>query len=151
MSLTTTTHRATVRLAENFQFNASFPDLPGAPTLRFDEPPPLGEGTAPQAVDVVSAAIGNCLAASFAFCLRKARVEFSGLEAHVTTDVTRDERGRMRIRKISVELVPELTGDNPAAVERCTQLFEDFCTVTASVRRGIEVGVAVKQPALQPA
>ena len=144
----TTVHRANLRMVKNFRFDATFPDLPSAPTLRFDEPAPLGEGSAPQAVDVLSAAIGNCLAASLAFCLRRARVPFTALEAHVETEVTRDERGRMRIGGVTVELQPELADGDPAGLERCKALFEDFCTVTASVRRGIQVDVRVKEPAL---
>jgi organic hydroperoxide reductase OsmC/OhrA len=80
--------------------------------------------------------------------LRKARVAFNGLEAHVATDVTRDARGHMRIGSIHVELVPDLVGTDRAGLERCEALFEDFCTVTASVRRGVDVGVSVREPAL---
>jgi uncharacterized OsmC-like protein len=148
MAMATTTHRVNLRMLKNYQFEAQFPDIPSAPPVKFDEPLPLGEGTAPQAVDVLSAAIGNCLAASLAFCLRKARVAFDGLEAHVTTEVTRDAKGRMRIGSIAVELAPEVSQTDRAGLERCKALFEDFCTVTASVRRGIDVGVTVKEPAL---
>jgi uncharacterized OsmC-like protein len=144
-SATPDRHHVTVRLTRDFEFAATFDDLPTAPAIRFDEPPPLGHHRAPNAVDVLSAAVGNCLAASLTFCLRKARVDVRGLTAHVTTDVERNDKGRFRIRHIDVELSPEL-GDAPLnGVTRCEGLFEDFCTVTASVRRGIPVTVSLRE------
>src|SRR5687768_13873649 len=92
---TTTSHHVTVRLARGFQFLAEFNDLPDAPSILFDEPPPHGEGQGPSAAAVLGAAVGNCLAASLAFCLRKARVELKDIAAHVTTHVERNPKGRM--------------------------------------------------------
>jgi hypothetical protein len=46
----------------------------GAPPLRIDEPPPLGEERGPDAAALLGAAVGDCVAASLVFCLRKARV-----------------------------------------------------------------------------
>lgn len=122
---------------------AEFNDLPGAPSVIFDEPPPLGGGRAPNAAAMLGAAVGNCLAASLAFCLQKARVEVRGLTAHVTTHVVRNDQGRFRIGGIDVELAPEI-GTMGQGTGRCEALFEDFCTVTASVRKGIPVNVRVK-------
>ncbi len=139
-------HHVTVRLTRDFAFAATFDDLPDAAPIHFDEPPPLGASTAPNAVDVLSGAVGNCLAASLAFCLRKARIDLRALTAHVTTEVERNAKGRFRIRHIAVELAPEL-GDVPLhGFNRCEGLFEDFCTVTASVRRGIPVSVSLREP-----
>ena len=140
------THHATVRLTQGHAFVAQFTDLPGTPTILFDEPPPLGQGRAPTAAAVLGAAVGNCLAASFAFCLRKARIEPAELTARVATHVVRDERGRFRIGGIDVEITPEFADQATPRTDRCEALFEDFCTVTASVRHGIPVHVTLRKP-----
>jgi uncharacterized OsmC-like protein len=139
-------HRVTIELKRDYQFLARFDDVKGSPTLLCDEPPPLGEGEGPNAAAVLGAAVGNCLAASFAFCLRRARLEPTGLSAQVTTHIVRNERGRLRIAGIDVVLSPEglTTSGN---TKRCEELFEDFCTVTASIRHGIPVSVSLNKTA----
>ena len=137
-------HHVTLRLARDYEFVAEFNDVPGAPSIRFDEPSPLGGARAPNAAAVVGAAVGNCLAASLTFCLRRARMDVQGMTANVTTHVIRNEHGRFRIDGIDVELEP-VVGADGARLERCSELFEDFCTVTASVQRGIPVRVSLKQ------
>jgi uncharacterized OsmC-like protein len=117
-----------------------------APPLRLDEPRPLGEERGPNAAALLGAAVGDCLAASLVFCLRKARVSVDGLTARVATHVTRNEKGRFRIGGIDVELVPEVGEVDRDRLARCEELFEEFCVVTASVRQGIAVNVSIKEP-----
>jgi organic hydroperoxide reductase OsmC/OhrA len=140
------THHVTVRLTRRYEAVAEFTDLPDAAPLHFDEPPPLGRGSGPNAAAVLGAAVGNCLAASFAFCLRKARIEPTELRAKVTTHVVRNQTGRFRIGGIDVEIIPEFAEASAPRTERCEALFEDFCIVTASVRHGIPVHVTLKTP-----
>jgi uncharacterized OsmC-like protein len=127
-------------LRGGYAFEADF-NLPGVPRLLLDEPAPLGEGTGPSASRLLAAAVGNCLAASLLFCLRKARVEVEGMDAHVDATIVRNERGRMRIGSIRVRLEPALAADT--RIGRCTELFEDFCVVGQSVLQGIDVKVEV--------
>ena len=68
------------------------------------------------------------------------------MTANVTTHVTRNEAGKMRISGIDVELVPEVGSDAVGPVNRCETLFEDFCIVTESVRHGVPVSVSVRTP-----
>lgn len=144
------THHITLNLAHDYQFVATFDDVPDALPLSFDEPAPLGENHAPNAAAVLGAAVGNCLAASLAFCLRRARAEVTGLQAHVTTHITRNQEGRHRITGIEVELEPAIAAGT-GSVDRCGDLFEDFCTVTASVKQGIPVHVSLKDTRHQSA
>lgn len=139
-------HHVTVRLARGYEFVAEFNDLPGAPSILLDEPKPLGDERGPNAAALIGAAVGNCLAASLTFCLRRARMDVEQLTADVTTHVTRNDQGRFRISSIDVELAP-VVGGEAHKLERCSDLFEEFCTVTASVKRGIPVHVSLKQPA----
>lgn len=109
-----------------------------------DEPPPLGKDTAPNAARLLAGAIGNCLAASLVFCLGKkgVRVEH-GVQARVDMQIVRTPERRLRIGPVKVTLqLP--AGVAPEALGECRGMFEDFCTVTASVRRGIDVEVAVE-------
>jgi hypothetical protein len=66
------------------------------------------------------------------------------MTANVTTHVARNEHGHFRIDGIDVELEPVVGADGPR-LERCSELFEDFCTVTASVKHGIPVRVSLRQ------
>jgi uncharacterized OsmC-like protein len=138
-------HHVTVTLAHGYQFVAEFRDVPNACPITFDEPEPIGANRGPNAAAVLGAAVGNCLAASLAFCLRRSRIDLAGLTADVTTHVTRNENGRYRISGIDVELAPVLASTDVTRLERCEGLFEDFCTVTASVKHGIPVHVSLKQ------
>jgi organic hydroperoxide reductase OsmC/OhrA len=131
----------TMEMIRDFEFRVKFSD--NFPELLMDEPEPIGGGNAPNASKVLSAAIGNCLSASLLFCLRKARVEPHALRTTVTTDIVRNERGRMRIDGSHVAITLGLDEDDRTRITRCTQLFEDFCIVTGSVRSGIDVRVTI--------
>lgn len=135
----------TLTLDRDYRFEADF-GLPGVSDLVLDEPVPLGGGEGPNAARLLAAAIGNCLAASLAHCLRKSRLDLRGLEAVVEGSLVRNERGRLRIGGIHVRLEPELEAAEPGRFARCLEIFEDFCIVTESVRRGIDVSVDVRAP-----
>lgn len=132
----------TLTLDDEYRFQVDF-QQPGVPGLQVDEPEPLGEGEGPNASRLLAAAVGNCLSASALFCMRKAKVAVSGMRTEVHTELIRNEAGRLRIGKIDVSLHPEFENGDQARIARCLDLFEDFCLVTESVRKGIDVGVDV--------
>ncbi|MBU8935008.1 MAG: OsmC family protein [candidate division Zixibacteria bacterium] len=114
--------------------------------LLMDEPEPIGSDKGPNAAKVLSAAIGNCLTASLLFCLRRAHAEPKSIEATVSTAITRTDKGRMRIGGSKVEITLDMPEDAANRMGRCMDLFEDFCIVTESVRKGIDVAAVVKSP-----
>lgn len=116
----------------------------GVPPLLVDEPPPLGEGVGPGASRVLLAAIANCLSASALYCLRKARIEVQSMHTEATASLLRNEQGRLRIGHVDVRLEPAVAPEDEPRMRRCLDLFEDFCTVTQSVRGGIDIAVKVE-------
>lgn len=139
-------HEFTISMkqVENFEFEVSF-DKEQYAALRMDEPEPLGRDAAPNASRVLAAAIGNCLTASLLFCTRKARVETGAVETRVHVRISRNERGRLRIAGVEVEIDPRFPPGERDRAARCLELFEDFCVVTQSVREGIPVEVRVRE------
>jgi uncharacterized OsmC-like protein len=128
---------------KDYQFEVEF-DSPGMPELVTDETEPLGRNAGPDPSRLLSAAVGNCLSSSLLFCLSKARVDVEDLRASVETVMRRNEKGRWRITSLKVKLHPVIKPDDIPRSERCLEVFEDFCIVTASVRKGIEVNVDVE-------
>jgi organic hydroperoxide reductase OsmC/OhrA len=134
-----------LELRQGYQFLVDF-GIPGVPGLLMDEPEPLGAGQGPNASRVLAAAIADCLSASLLFCLRKARVDVRGMRTDASAALVRDERGRLRVDKVSVRIHPELEQSDSGRIARCLGLFEDFCVVTQSVRSGLDVSVEVEMP-----
>lgn len=126
----------------DYEFSVRF-DKPQFPEWRLDEPAPLGQDAWPNASRVLAAAIGNCLSASLFFCARKAKFELGPIRTRVRAEIIRNERGRLRIGKVDVEIDPGLKGSEIQKALRCLDLFEDYCVVTQSVRDGINVRVSV--------
>ncbi len=139
-----TTTTVSLKLKEHYEFLATFEKFPGITPILLDEPPPLGSGHGPNASAMLGAAVGHCLASSLLFCLRRSRAEVTDADVKVAVRLARSEKGRLRIAGIDVTIEPELpTREDPAKFDRCHELFEDFCTVTQSVRNGIPVNVTV--------
>lgn len=129
-----------VEQERDFVFKVDF-GLEGVDALIMDEPEPVGGGVGPNASMLVAAAVGNCLGASLLFCLRKARVEVSGMRSTVRGVTARNEEGRWRIRELDVELTPEIDDEWRKQLDRCIDIFENFCIVTQSIRQGIPINV----------
>lgn len=117
---------------------------PDRTLLALDEASPLGHDHGPNPARVLASAVGGCLGASLLYCLRKARVEVSGLSTNVEGTFVRNDRGRLRIGSLRVSLSPTVPAALRDRVTRCLGLFEDFCTVTQSIRDGIDVQVHVE-------
>jgi uncharacterized OsmC-like protein len=130
-------------LQRGYAFTVDF-GLDGVPDLTLDEPVPLGEGRGPNAARLIAAAVGNCLAASLAFCLRRSRIHVRQLRATVEGSFARNERGRLRIGEMRVKLAPDVAPEDRDRMGRCLELYEDFCIVTESVRNGFPVTVEVE-------
>jgi uncharacterized OsmC-like protein len=58
--------------------------------------------------------------------------------------VARNERGRLRIAGVQVEIDPQFAAGGADKAARCLEVFEDYCLVTQSVRKGIPIEVTVK-------
>lgn len=129
-----------VEQVDGFEFRVRF-DKPRYAELRLDEPEPLGHDTAPNAVRMLAAAVGNCLAASLVFCAKKRGAALTRVRAEVEVQVVRSASKRLRVGRIDVTL--DAPGADPSAIRECLPSFEDFCIVTQSVRKGIEVDVRV--------
>jgi uncharacterized OsmC-like protein len=128
---------------QGYKFKAEF-DAEGILDLIVDETEPLGENSGPNPSRLLSVAVGHCLSSSLLFCLSKARINAKNLETTIRGTHERNEKGRLRISKLEVEMHLEVDEKDKERVSRCLYIFEDYCTVTQSVRKGIEVNVHIK-------
>lgn len=137
------TKTVTVRMTQlrDYAFDNRFGE--GVAPLRADEPPPLGTGSGPEPVQLLAAAVGNCLAASLLFALRKYKQVAEPIGAEVDAEVGRNAEGRLRVLSLSARLTLGVPAEAIDHLERILGGFEAFCTVTESVRRGLPVTVAV--------
>jgi organic hydroperoxide reductase OsmC/OhrA len=119
-----------------------------------DEPDPIGEASAPATPALLGSAIGHCLSASLAETLRHAHLPVEDFQTEVTAVVAPNDEGLPRIDHVDVVLRPTL-GERSGRTRRCAEVFEQHCTVTSSVREGIDIRVRVEwqyadeQPASQ--
>ena len=129
----------------DYEFEARF-DWEMVEPLLLDEPEPLGGRKGPNAARLIGAAVANCLSASLLFCLEKAKQRVESIGTDVAGTVRRNERGRWRLAQLDVHIRLDVQAGQPERVKRCLDLFEDYCVVTPSVRKGVQVNVRVTDP-----
>jgi uncharacterized OsmC-like protein len=139
--------RVSLELEGNYRFRADFGGY--LDPLVLDEPEPLGGGSGPNATAALAAAVGDCLSASLLYCLRRAHLEVEDMHTEVEVTPVRNAEGRLRIGSLDVVLRPAVDAGSEGRFGRCVELFEDYCVVTDSVRRGIEVSVRVEPSTTQ--
>lgn len=127
---------------QDYQFKVEF-DREYEHELITDESGPLGKDIGPSPARMLAVSIGNCLASSLVYCLSRKGEKVEGLVATVHLEVVRNEQKRLRVGKIDVTLKAPV-GRESKALQDCLDTFEDFCTITQSVRAGINVNVNVE-------
>ena len=131
-----------LRLLQGYSFRVQF-DSEGTPDMVVDEPKPVGEGSGPNSTRLLSAAVGQCLSSSLLYCLRKARIRVTGLDTSVKSNLEKNKEGRMRDGDLDVQIHIDVDPEDRLRASRCLRIFEECCTVTPSVRNGIEVKVNI--------
>lgn len=132
----------TVERIQGLEFEVEF-DWDHLEPMIVDEPEPIGHRKGPNAARLLGAAVGNCLSASLVFCLEKAKIEIGGIKTKVNGFLERNDQGRWRVTRLDVHITLDAPGEKPQRTSRCIEIFEDYCMVTASVRKGIAVNVVV--------
>ncbi|MDP1654778.1 MAG: OsmC family protein [Hylemonella sp.] len=137
-----TAPRVTLRQQQDFQFEIDF----GAevPKLIGDEHPPLGQGRGPTPVQLLAAAVGNCLSDSLLFALRKFKQAPEPISCEVTAEVGRNTQNRLRVLGLDVVLTLGVPAAKLEHLDRVLTQFEDFCTVASSVSQGVPVRIVVR-------
>ena len=130
-----------LRQQQDYRFEIDFGA--GVPPLLGDEKPPLGQGQGPTPVQLLAAAVGNCLSDSLLFALRKFKQAPEPIECLVTAEVGRNAEGRLRVQGFDVRLTLGVAADTLQHLDRVLDQFEDFCTVASSVSQAIPVRIAV--------
>ena len=127
---------------EDYKFDVYF-DVDYIQNMVVDEPKPIGEGSGPNAPRLLAAAVGQCASSSLIYCLNKARIPIINLNTTVKTNLFKNEKGLTRIRSIDIQISLEVNEEYKPRLNRCLTIFEDYCTVTQSLRNGIQVNVEV--------
>jgi uncharacterized OsmC-like protein len=127
---------------DGYRFEVRF-DGPAVPPLVVDEHPPLGGDAGPSPMRMLAVAVAHCLSASLLFALRKFRNDPGTMRTIVRAQMTRNEAKRLRVGRIEVDLHLGKPAAELQMLERILAQFEDFCTVTQSVRGAFPVDVCV--------
>jgi uncharacterized OsmC-like protein len=130
-----------IRQQEDYRFANEFGE--GIDILVSDEDPPVGTGKGPSPVQLLAAAVGNCLSASLLFALRKFKQAPEPVSARVEAVIGRNEDKRVRVQRLKVRMDLGVPAAGLQHLDRALAQFEDFCTVTASVRAAIPVDIEV--------
>jgi uncharacterized OsmC-like protein len=127
--------------AQDYQFDIHF----GAtlPALRADEPPPLGQGQGPTPVQLLAAAVGNCMADSLLFALRKFKQAPEPLRCEVSAETGRNAEGRVRVVQMTARLTLGVPASALQHLDRVLASFEAYCTVTQTVGAAVPITVEV--------
>ncbi|MDP4837886.1 MAG: OsmC family protein [Burkholderiales bacterium] len=126
---------------ENYRFTVSFGK--DVPSLVADEPPPLGASRGPSPVQLLCAAVGNCLADSLLFAFKKYKQTPEPLKATVSATLGRNAEKRVRVQSMTARLYLGVVGSELEHLDRVLSQFESFCTVTQSVGQGIAISTEV--------
>ena len=135
------TPHVTLRQQEGFRFDIDFGG--NHAHLQSDEPPPLGGGAGPDPVHLLLAAVGSCMSSSFHFAMQKFRESPGTITTTARATIGRDEMQRLRVQAIDVSIGFAQPAESIAHLARILEQFEAFCTVGASVGRGIPTTVTV--------
>lgn len=135
----------TITRQSGYQFLVDFGPI--IPQLLADEPAPLGQGGGPAPDHMLLAAVANCLSASLLFALQKFKQDPGALTATATPEMGRNENKRLRIQRIHVQLELGKTAGEIEHLDRVLAQFEEFCTVSMSVRQGIAIDLQVRDGA----
>ncbi len=126
---------------QDYRFEVDFG--PAMPRLTADEPVPLGSGLGPSPVQLLCAAVGNCLSDSLLFALRKFKQEPEPLHCTVEAEVGRNTEGRVRVLRMTATLHLGVAATRLEHLQRVLDTFESYCTVTQSVGQGIAITLKV--------
>jgi uncharacterized OsmC-like protein len=137
--------QVTITRQSGYQFLVDFGE--GLPQWLADEPSPLGEGSGPAPDHLLLASVANCLSASLLFALQKFKQDPGSLVATASPIVERNDQKRLRITGIQVQLSLSKSAAEIEHLDRVLAQFEDFCTVSMSVRQGIDISVQVRDAA----
>ena len=135
-----------LKFLDGYRFRVEF-DRGSLSDLTMDEPKPIGDGAGPDSIRLLSAAVGHCLSSSLLYALRMALVKIQNLETTVNLTTERNETGRQDVKSIVVQMnlhVDEADRkylSDARELKYALEVFENFCTVTQSVRKGINVEV----------
>lgn len=130
-----------LRQKQDYQFDIHFGG--DVPVIMGDEPAPLGSGQGPSPVQLLAAAVGNCLSDSLLFALRKFKQAPEPLRCDVHAEVGRNAEGRLRVLGIRAILTLGVPASSLEHLERVLSTFDTYCTVTQSVGQGIPVTIEV--------
>jgi uncharacterized OsmC-like protein len=133
--------RVSLRQKQDYQFDIDFGS--GIPGLVGDEPAPLGAGAGPSPVQLLAAAVGNCLSDSLLFALRKFKQAPEPITCDVTAEVGRNPEGRLRVLSLHAVLTLGVAAAKLEHLDRVLAQFESYCTVTQSVGQGIAIELEV--------
>jgi uncharacterized OsmC-like protein len=125
----------------DYRFDIAFGN--DMPMLTSDEPAPLGTGLGPSPVQMLCAAVGNCLSDSLLFAFRKFKQVPEPIHCVVTAEVGRNTDNRLRVLNMTAQIRMGALASSLEQVDHVLAQFEEFCTVTQSVRQGIPITVEV--------
>lgn len=131
----------TLRHIADYRFEVDFGSA--LPHLAVDEAEPIGGGAGPFPEQLLTASVANCLCASLVFALAKYRQRAQGIAARARAQVERNGEGRLRVTGIAVEIALGAESASLDRIDRVLAQFQNFCTVSESVKAGIPVTVTV--------
>ncbi|XVJ71135.1 MAG: OsmC family protein [Rhizobacter sp.] len=135
---------AHIEFVEGFKFRSQAyeGDTPHGATVITDEPDPVGSNAGPSTPSMLAMAVGHCLSASLVETLRHAGIQVKTLTTEAIAVVIPNAEGNPRIQQIKVTIRPVLDKES-GNIQRCIDVFENYCTVCQSIRPAIPVHVDV--------
>jgi uncharacterized OsmC-like protein len=130
-----------LRQIGNYHFETAFGD--GLADYATDEPAPLGTGKGPSPTQMLLAAVGSCMSSSFHFAMTKFHESPGQIVTKASATIGRDAGNHLRVQGIDIAISFAAHAGSIGHIERIAGQFEQFCTVGASVARGIPIHVTV--------
>ena len=137
--------RVKATLLENIAFKVKIKDFP---EFIMDEPESFhGDDRGPSSAEFLLVAIAGCQGVSFQFCLQKFRIEVEEMTVTVESKmkhVFHEEYEREILNIIHINVIIDVKLKNPEDEEdllECFGVYQKYCVVTTSIRRGIPVDV----------